>query len=280
MMKQQTVSSAHRVCLGIVAVVAVVLSACASVTAYTPTPQAVAAAAVPPAQELHSDIAGAYVTQLLSASTPEREIVLVLYRDGSARMQTDLRNNEMPLLEIGTWDVTRLPGRSPSALVELTLDRRREGPYAEARRMKLVAGNGQLSSVEQDGAAVMEFRRYNRTPTESIAATEWRLEEIQMMNGRILTPSVPEHYTAHFSADGAFSARADCNRLSGAYADIDSQLLLSPLSSTRELCPPGTLYEIYTDALRASHSYVRKNGEFFVSFGPDSGILRFRPLER
>ena len=252
-----------------------------------PTPEARQPELDPAREELQTELAGAYVARIPAASSPGREITLVLYADGTARLHTDFRNNEMPLIELGSWSgLAAAEGATPAATLELILSGRRERAYGQSERLVFGVSEGgqggtRLTAHEYDrsrfGEAGVQLERYNREPTPSISGTEWQLVEIQMMNDRVIVPQAPSHYTVLFASDGSFAARADCNRLSGSYADIDSQLLFGPIASTKALCPAGSLYEIYTNAMHAAHSYVLQDGQFFLSFGPDSGILRFEP---
>ncbi|TVR93213.1 MAG: META domain-containing protein [Spirochaetaceae bacterium] len=254
-----------------------------------PTPETRPPEREPAREELQTELVGAYIARVPAASSPGREITLVLYADGTARLHTDFRNNEMPVIELGSWSVVDLAADAPpEATLELILTRGRQRVYEQPERVVFgVSELGQpgtlLTALEYDrarfGEEGLQLERYNREPTPSISGTEWQLVEIQMMNDRVFVPQTPSHYTAQFASEGSFSARADCNRLSGSYADIDSQLLLGPIASTKALCPAGSLYEIYTNAIHAAHSYVLQDGEFYLSFGPDSGIMRFEPVQ-
>lgn len=248
--------------------------------------------------ELRTELAGAYVARIPAASSAGREITLVLYPDGTARLHTDYRNNEMPVIELGSWSLLHQDAEGvlseedskevPDATLVLRLEGSRGLVYEQPEGLVFaVREDGQaatqLRTVEYDparyGEEGLQLNRYNRDPTPSISGTGWQLVEIQMMNDRVFVPTAPERYTAEFSTEGRFTARADCNRLSGSYADIDSQLLFGPIASTKALCSSGSLYQIYTDAFHAAHSYVLEAGELYLAFGPDSGILKFAPAQ-
>jgi len=286
--------------LVLLAVALVFLGGCAALQsagvfgAAAPTPEEARAADERVAMdELRTELAGAYIARIQAASSPGREITLVLYPDGTARLHTDYRNNEMPVIELGNWSLVDQAGESSragntlsAAAVALMLNGSRERVYEQPESLvfgvsEIGQAATQLRTVEYDPARYGEegllLSRYNPEPTPSISGTGWQLVEIQMMNNRVFVPTAPERYTAEFAPDGSFSASADCNRLSGSYADIDSQLLFGPIASTKALCSSGSLYQIYTDAIHASHSYVLEAGELYISFGPDSGILRFAP---
>lgn len=245
-----------------------------------------------------AELSGAYLAEVPAASAPRREIILVLYADGAARLHTDFRNNEMPVIELGSWSLSHQAAEgvlaeedredAPDVALVLRLEGSRELAYEQPERLVFAVrevgqAGTQLTTVEYDpsryGKEGLQLNRYNRDPTPSISGTAWQLVEIQMMNDRVFVPTAPERYTAEFSTGGRFSARADCNRLSGSYADIDSQLLFGPIASTKALCSTDSLYQIYTDAFHAVHSYVLEAGDLYLAFGPDSGILKFAPAQ-
>jgi len=281
--------------LVLTAVALVLLSGCAAVrsswvsSTARPTPEARRPGGEQAQDELQAKLAGAYTARIPAASSPGREIILVLYADGTARLHTDFRNNEMPVIELGSWSgIALAEGSPPAATLELILTGTRERAYEQSERLVFGVSEGgqadtELTALEYDparyGEEGLQLSRYNQDPTPSISGTEWQLVEIHMMNDRVIVPEAPGLYTARFADDGRFAARADCNRLSGSYADIDSQLLFGPLASTKALCASGSLYQIYTDAFNAAHSYVIEAGELYLSFGPDSGILRFEQAQ-
>ncbi len=288
--------------LVLLAVALVFLGGCAALQsagvfgAAAPTPEeARAADERATLDKQHAELAGAYLAQVPAASAPRREIILVLYADGTARLHTDYRNNEMPVIEHGGWSLSSQGEESSSAespvseaTLVLLLEGSRKLVYDQPERLvfgvsEIGQAGTQLRTVEYDparyGEEGLQLNRYNRDPTPTLSGTGWQLVEIQMMNDRVFVPAAAELYTAQFGSDGSFSARADCNRLSGSYADIDSQLLFGPLASTKALCSSESLYQIYTDAFHAAHSYVLEAGDLYLAFGPDSGILKFAPAQ-
>jgi hypothetical protein len=62
----------------------------------------------PPAEEPRDyaeAVVGTYEASLPAASGVGRHVALALREDGSATMETDYRNNEAPIRQLGTWDV-------------------------------------------------------------------------------------------------------------------------------------------------------------------------------
>ena len=259
----------------VLVVVAITLGSCAvtprsPVVDYVGEPTPIGGAELPAGEAV-----GAYYAELASASTPGLQIVLVLYDGGDARMQTDFLDGRLPVVEVGAWRVERM-----AVVVDLT------GAPGDAdygpRSFVFDMVDATLSAIDgEPDAPLVDFvlTRYTSNPTPHLAGTAWSLSAIEMMDGTVLDAGDDDRYTARFMIDGSFAARADCNRVAGRYADIDSRLGFDALASTRVACAADSLYDRYVRALDDAHSFVRADGELFVAFGPDSGILRFRPLE-
>jgi len=83
-------------------------------------------------------------------------------------------------------------------------------------------------------------------------------------------------YTIEFLADGTYSAKADCNMLSGTYTTTASgglTILLGPM--TRALCPEGSLSDQYVAALGNARSYAIATGQLTIT-DSDDGTLQFQ----
>ena len=82
---------------------------------------------------------------LPAASSPGRDVTLVLNRDGSAELSTDYLNAEAPNVETGTW------GDNGDGTATVTLTGRADGRVYEAPTVftfELV--NGELIAVDYD----------------------------------------------------------------------------------------------------------------------------------
>ena len=72
----------------------------------------------------------------------------------------------------------------------------------------------------------------------------------------------PENYTIEFKSDGTFSAKADCNQLSGTYTTTSSGgLTIVPGPMTLALCPDASLDTLYVAGLAATQSYTIANNQ-------------------
>ena len=93
-----------------------------------------------------------------------------------------------------------------------------------------------------------------------------------------MTPDDGSKYTMTFAADGALTARIDCNRGQGTWkSSTPGQLALGPLALTRAMCPPQSMDGQIIKHWDAIRSYVMKNGHLFLSLMADGGIYEFQP---
>ncbi len=66
----------------------------------------------------------------------------------------------------------------------------------------------------------------------------------------------PENYTIEFKSDGTFSAKSDCNQVSGNYTTSGSSLTITPGPSTLVACPDDSLGDLFVAGLTATTSYA------------------------
>jgi len=114
--------------------------------------------------------------------------------------------------------------------------------------------------------------------TSALLDVTWQLVEIQYMDDSVVTPSDPTQYTLTLLADGSVAAQVDCNRGRGSYDLADSSLSFGELATTRMMCPPESLANQYQQGLTDATSYVLEEGDLYIAFGPDAGILHFTPI--
>jgi len=94
--------------------------------------------------------------------------------------------------------------------------------------------------------------------------------------GQVPVASQP-NYTILFNADGTFSAKADCNTITGGYvAGSDGSLKLSPGASTIVACAEGSLSDLYIVGLSKAAGYAIASGGLTITLS-DGGTLIYQP---
>jgi len=116
------------------------------------------------------------------------------------------------------------------------------------------------------------------SPPAELVGKTWKLTAITET-----TPAfqgvVPEadqsKYTIEFQADGSFSAKADCNQLSGTYqVGTGGSISILPGPSTMAACPEGSLADLYVVGLGNAASYAISGNQLTLTLG-DGGTLQF-----
>jgi heat shock protein HslJ len=84
------------------------------------------------------------------------------------------------------------------------------------------------------------------------------------------------NYTIEFKSDGSFTAKADCNNVSGTYTTTSSGgLTIVPGPSTLVACPEGSLAPQYVTGLGSAASYAIASGQLTITL-TDGGTLVFK----
>ena len=111
--------------------------------------------------------------------------------------------------------------------------------------------------------------------SDTLVGITWKLQEIQEMNDNTTVIDDPEKHTLEFDPRGKVYIRADCNYGRGIYEIGGQQLSIEINSLTKAMCPLDSLSEMYIRLLNEATSYVMRDKNLFISYGIDSGILKF-----
>lgn len=128
-------------------------------------------------------------------------------------------------------------------------------------------------------ALVQSITIFEPAMTESqgagITGVIWKLQEIQEMDNSTIVIDDPAKYTLELQPDGKAAVRADCNFGNGTYTTNGNQLSIEINTLTMTMCPPDSLSDQYINILNETNSYVLEGGNLFISYGIDSGIMKF-----
>jgi heat shock protein HslJ len=111
-----------------------------------------------------------------------------------------------------------------------------------------------------------------------ITGTTWRLVSITTQSpsfSAIVPAEAMVNYTIEFNEDGTFSAKADCNQVSGTYTIQDNGVLtIVPGPSTLAFCGEESLSDAYKTALGQAGSYTIAENQLTITL-LDDGTLTF-----
>lgn len=99
------------------------------------------------------------------------------------------------------------------------------------------------------------------------------------MDDTVETPADPGQYTLLLGENGTATVQSDCSSRGGSYEIDGSQLDFSQFATTMMGCPPPSLADVYIGSPATATSYVLEDGNLYIAFGPDAGILHFAPAE-
>ena len=112
----------------------------------------------------------------------------------------------------------------------------------------------------------------------ALTGKTWHLtaitEKVPAFQGVVPTDE-QANYTIEFKSDGTFSAKADCNQLSGTYTTSGTNgLTIVPGPMTMAMCPEGSLSTQYVESLGKAASYAIANDQLTITLS-DEGTLVF-----
>ena len=103
---------------------------------------------------------------------------------------------------------------------------------------------------------------------------QWTASTTKVPASQSVVPD-PENYTLEFKSDGTFSAKVDCNQLSGTYTTTPAGgLTIEPGPMTMALCPEGSLDTLYVLGLSTAQSYAIANDQLTIT-AADEATMTF-----
>lgn len=112
-------------------------------------------------------------------------------------------------------------------------------------------------------------------PASTLQSSVWRWVHSVVNDDTFVTPVDRDRYTISFAAGGTFSARADCNQLSGTYRQLGRRLTLQMGPMTLAACPPGSKADDFVQQLGAVVSQAGTDTALVLNLRQDSGSMVF-----
>jgi heat shock protein HslJ len=134
------------------------------------------------------------------------------------------------------------------------------------------------TAAASPSAAVASAAPAASSSAADLVGVGWQLsgitETVPAFQGAVPAAEQP-NYTIAFTDDGTFSAKADCNQVSGTYTvGASNALTITPGPSTMAMCPEGSLGDLFVLGLSNAASYAVANNELTITL-QDGGTLQF-----
>jgi heat shock protein HslJ len=121
------------------------------------------------------------------------------------------------------------------------------------------------------------------SPATGLIGKVWQLTAITEKDPAfqgVVPDAQQSNYTITFAADATFSAKADCNTVSGTYttaspAAASGDLAIIPGGTTSAACPEGSLADLYVLGLSNAASYAIAGSQLTITLA-DQGTLTFK----
>ena len=112
-----------------------------------------------------------------------------------------------------------------------------------------------------------------------ITGKTWHLISITTVSpnfAAVVPADAVAKYTVAFDPAGTFTAKADCNQVSGTYTITGKSVLtMKPGPGTLAACPQGSLSDKYVAALAQASSYTTTSNQLTITL-LDNGTLSFQ----
>jgi heat shock protein HslJ len=108
-----------------------------------------------------------------------------------------------------------------------------------------------------------------------LTGVEWQWNGLLEGHPAALTVVVPDphNYRLTLDDDGAYHAKADCNRLNGRYSMSGDDLVLQPGPMTRAYCGPESLSDRFVALLGMVTGYELRDGQLVLGLADDAGSM-------
>ena len=114
---------------------------------------------------------------------------------------------------------------------------------------------------------------------EQLAGSNWQLVQIMEMDDTTHQPDDPMKYTLKFGINGTANLRLDCNRGTASWtANAPGKIRFGPVASTKAMCPPGSLHDVFLSQFEWIRSYIIRDDHLFLATMADGSIIEFSPM--
>jgi heat shock protein HslJ len=93
---------------------------------------------------------------------------------------------------------------------------------------------------------------------------QWTAGTTKVPASQTVVPD-PENYTIEFKTDGTYSAKADCNQVSGSYTSSGDSLTLTAGASTLAACDADSSEALFLAGLAATTTFAVSGSELVLT---------------
>ncbi len=136
--------------------------------------------------------------------------------------------------------------------------------------LKLDPDSMQFGEVEQDFEGEADVSKM------TLSMKEWVWVKTLLNDGKEIAPRSGKMFTVTFLKDGGFSAKTDCNSVTGKYVVDKEKIALSAMASTKMYCEGSQEVEFTKMLGDVGSFHFTSRGELVLDLKFDSGSVMFR----
>lgn len=130
--------------------------------------------------------------------------------------------------------------------------------------------------VIQFGVVEQDFEGEANPSVMSLTMKDWTWISTLYNDGRSVEPNQSGIFVLAFTDEGTFSARTDCNSMSGSYTASDDSLSFGPVAMTKMFCADSQESEFLQILEGTAGYHFTSRGELVLDLKFDSGTTTFR----
>jgi heat shock protein HslJ len=128
----------------------------------------------------------------------------------------------------------------------------------------------------QFGEVVKDFEGEADPSRMTLGMKSWRWVSVTYSDGTNIKPAQAEAFTLDFKNDGTFSAKTDCNGISGRFTINSGAIKFSDMMATEMFCEGSQEVDFRKILERAAGYFFTSRGELVLDIERDSGSAIFK----
>jgi len=149
-------------------------------------------------------------------------------------------------------------------------------PFTKLRNLFLsclLVALAACSPAEQEDTSTTEIAEVAEAIT--LEGSNWQLVKLTVLGGYVFTPDEPGKYVLNFRSENRLTGTSDCNSITGSWHQDGARLNFEPFSTSRSLCPPGSLHNNLILNLRDVTAQSMRDGHLVLTTNTDGIEIEF-----